>query len=155
MRLTKKVPYKLKTLIPALGLAGASILSGCKDKNEPELNPQHDAVFVFGYGNFSSFEPAHRYVLAFDSAEVKNVILQSDGETWKHLGIKEIYKQINLFIKMAPENKKYKLKGRGILLDVYINSVTDSTTLANFGFEFKNAVNKPDYSLWESNQKQR
>lgn len=34
MRLTKKVPYKLKTLIPALGFVGASIFSAC-EHNEP------------------------------------------------------------------------------------------------------------------------
>ena len=36
MRLTKKVPYKLKTLIPALGFVGASIFSAC-DRNEPVI----------------------------------------------------------------------------------------------------------------------
>lgn len=36
MRLTKKVPYKLKTLVPALGFVGASIFSAC-DPNEPVI----------------------------------------------------------------------------------------------------------------------
>ena len=60
MRLTKKVPYKLKTLIPALGLAGASMLSGCKDKNEPQIVQPHDVVYEFGLNNFSALKNPNR-----------------------------------------------------------------------------------------------
>lgn len=36
MRLTQKIPYKLKTLVPVLGLAGASMFSAC-EHNEPVI----------------------------------------------------------------------------------------------------------------------
>ncbi len=156
MRLTKKVPYKIKTLIPVLGLAGASILSGCKDKNEPQIVQPHDVVYEFGLDNFSAFQPYYYFMLTLDSAEVKNVILQSDEKSWQHTNTYELLQAINTNILdyTSPENI-HKVKGRGALHDVYITNVDDSIKLANMGFTFKDAVRKPNYSLWKTNQAQR
>ena len=141
MRLTKKVPYKIKTLIPVLGLAGASILSGCKDKNEPQIVQPHDVVYEFGLNNFSAFQPYYYFVLTLDSAEVTNVILQSDEKSWEYFGVSkikaDIESEILSFVK--PENMK-KIKGRGTLYDVTINNQEDSAYLVNLGFKLKNII---------------
>ncbi len=137
----KTIFCKQKILIFALGLAGASILSGCKDKNEPQIVQPHDVVYEFGLNNFSAFQPYYYFVLTLDSAEVTNVILQSDEKSWEYFGVSkikaDIESEILSFVK--PENMK-KIKGRGTLYDVTINNQEDSAYLVNLGFKLKNII---------------
>lgn len=137
----KTIFCKQKILIFALGLAGASMLSGCKDKNEPQIVQPHDVVYEFGLNNFSAFQPYYYFVLTLDSAEVTNVILQSDEKSWEYFGVSkikaDIESEILSFVK--PENMK-KIKGRGTLYDVTINNQEDSAYLVNLGFKLKNII---------------
>lgn len=137
----KTIFCKQKILIFALGLAGASLLSGCKDKNEPQIVQPHDVVYEFGLNNFSAFQPYYYFMLTLDSAEVTNVILQSDEKSWEYFGVSkikaDIESEILSFVK--PENMK-KIKGRGTLYDVTINNQEDSAYLVNLGFKLKNII---------------
>lgn len=148
----KTISCKLKTLIPALGLAGASILSGCKDKNEPQIVQPHDVVYEFGRDNFDAFSPSYNFIATLDSAEVTNVILQSDEKSWGYFGVSrirfDIEQEILIFVK--PE-KMHKIKCRGTLYDVNINNQEDSAFLVNMGFKLENIV----YEKQGTNQKQR
>lgn len=137
----KAIPYNVKALIPALGLVAASILSGCKDKNEPQIVQPHDVVYEFGLNNFSAFQPYYHFVLTLDSVEVKNVILQSDEKSWEYFGVSKIKADIEreILSLVKPENMK-KIKGRGTLYDVKINNQEDSAYLANMGFKLENII---------------
>lgn len=139
----KTIFCKQKILIFALGLAGASMLSGCKDKNEPQIVQPHDVVYEFGLNNFSAFKPVYYFLQTLDSAEVTNVILQSDEKSWEYTSVANIKYAIdnNIFVLINPEQMK-KIKGRGTLYDIYMNDKEDSTYLANMGFEFKNIIYK-------------
>lgn len=137
----KAISYNVKALIPALGLVAASILSGCKDKNEPQIVQPHDVVYEFGLNNFSAFQPYYHFVLTLDSVEVKNVILQSDEKSWEYFGVSKIKADIEreILSLVKPENMK-KIKGRGTLYDVKINNQEDSAYLANMGFKLENII---------------
>lgn len=150
----KTIFCKQKILIFALGLAGASILSGCKDKNEPQIVQPHDVVYEFGLNNFSAFKPVYYFLQTLDSTEVTNVILQSDEKSWEYTSVANIKYALdnNIFILINPEQMK-KIKGRGNLYDVYITNEIDSIKLVNLGFKFINSVRVPDYSLWSTKQK--
>ena len=152
MHLTKKVPYKinklnkLKTLIPALGLAGATILGGgCKDKNEPEPQPEteqpttlkkHDTVYMFGRGNWWDETEEKNIIASADSITVRYVVLESDGGDYVYSTVRNIKDNIYMLIKKIPAENQHKIKGCGILRNLYINSKEDSIYLANMGFKF-------------------
>ena len=152
MRLTKKVPdkinklNKLKTLIPALGLAGATILGGgCKDKNEPEPQPEteqpttlkkHDTVYMFGRGNWWDETEEKNIIASADSITVRYVVLESDGGDYVYSTVRNIKDNIYMLIKKIPAENQHKIKGCGILRNLYINSKEDSIYLANMGFKF-------------------
>lgn len=152
MHLTKKVPYKinkmskLKTLIPALGLAGATILGGgCKDKNEPEPQPEteqpttlkkHDTVYMFGSGNWWDETEEKNIIASADSITVRYVVLESDGGDYVYSAVGNIKDNIYMLIKKIPAENQHKIKGCGILRNLYINSKEDSIYLANMGFKF-------------------
>ena len=153
MHLTKKVPYKinklnkLKTLIPALGLAGATILGGgCKDKNEPEPQPEteqpttlkkHDTVYMLSseYGYYSK-EEKNNIIASADSITVRYVVLESDGGDYVYYTVKNVKDNIYMLIKKIPAENQHKIKGCGILRNLNINSKEDSIYLANMGFKF-------------------
>ncbi len=150
MRLTKKVPYKLKqlkTFVPALGLAGASLLSGCEQQNEPVLK-QHDTVYTFGNYDWFTNEEQEQIVASADSATVRYVIFESDGKPFSGTPVSNIRVFLNRPLKKMTEENKKKVKGCGILSEVVMNSVEDSIYLANMGFVFGYTF-KPEY------QKQR
>ncbi len=46
MRFLKKIPYKLKTALPALALAGGAMMASC-EKEEPDLGPTTDVEYKF------------------------------------------------------------------------------------------------------------
>ena len=142
MRLTKKVPYKLKTLIPVLGLAGASMFSAC-EHNEPI--PQHDTIYTFGRGNWFDTEEKQNIIASADSAAVRYVILESDGKTYNRGTVRVTAGNMKLLINKIPVEKQQKVKGSGILRNMTINSKEDSTYLANMGFKFVDAIPYAEY----------
>lgn len=133
MRLTKKVPYKLKTLIPALGLAGISLFSAC-ESNEP-AQKQHDTVYSFGKG-FINQEQIKNIAQSMDSIEVRYVILESQGVSMDYAGTGGIRLGIDRIKKAAKPENDYKLRGCGILRNLMIDSLNDSIYLTDFGFVF-------------------
>ena len=147
MRLTKKVPYKLKTLIPALGLAGASMFSAC-EHNEPI--PQHDTIYTFGPERWLTEQEEQNIVASADSATVRYVILENNGKTYNRCSVGIIAFNMQLLIKRIPAEKQQKVKGSGILRNMTITSQEDSTYLANMGFKFVDAI---PYSEYIQNQR--
>ena len=142
MRLTKKVPYKLKTLIPVLGLAGASMFSAC-ERNEPI--PQHDTIYTFGPGEWFTLQEQQNIIASADSAAVRYVILESDGKTCNGSTVRVPAGNMKLLINKIPAEKQQKVKGSGILRNMTINSQEDSTYLANMGFKFVDAIPYAEY----------
>ena len=142
MRLTKKVPYKLKTLIPILGLAGASMFSAC-ERDEPI--PQHDTIYTFGYGEWFDAEEKQNIVASADSATVRYVILENNGDTYNRSTVRLLAGNMKLLINKIPVEKQQKVKGSGILREMTINSQEDSTYLANMGFKFVDAIPYSEY----------
>lgn len=142
MRLTKKVPYKLKTLIPILGLAGASMFSAC-ERNEPI--PQHDTIYTFGRGNWFDAQEKQNIIASADSATVRYVILESDGKTYYGGTVRVSALNMKKLIKQIPAEKQQKVKGSGILREMTIDSQEDSTYLANMGFKFVDAIPYAEY----------
>ena len=141
--------HHFKVCITIMTLTSACTFTGCQPAltNEPETIPPHDVVYEFGFNKFSSFKPIYYFLLTLDSAEVKNVILQSDEKSWEHTNTYEVLQAIktNILDYTSPDNI-HKIKGKGALHDVYIANVDDSTKLANMGFSFIDAVHKPSPS---------
>ena len=142
MRIAKKYNMKLKTLIPILGLAGASMFSAC-ERNEPI--PQHDTIYTFGKGNWFDAEEEQNIVASADSATVRYVILENNGKTYNGSTVRVTAGNMKLLIKRIPAEKQQKVKGSGILREMTINSQEDSTYLANMGFKFVDAIPYSEY----------
>ena len=142
MRLTQKIPYKIKTLIPILGLAGASMFSAC-ERNEPI--PQHDTIYTFGSGEWFDAEEEQNIIASADSATVRYVILENNGKTYNGSTVRVTAGNMKLLINKIPVEKQQKVKGSGILREMTINSQEDSTYLANMGFKFVDAIPYAEY----------
>lgn len=142
MRLTQKVPYKIKTLIPILGLAGASMFSAC-ERNEPI--PQHDTIYTFGPERWFTLQEEQNIVASADSATVRYVILENNGKTYYGSTVRVPAGNMKLLINKIPAEKQQKVKGSGILRNMTINSQEDSTYLANMGFKFVDAIPYAEY----------
>lgn len=170
----KRLFCNLKTLIPALGLAGATIFGGgCKDKNEPEITPNpivqpdplpeqepefippHDVTYEFGYNNFSAFKPIYYFSITVDSAEVENVFIKSDEKDWLFSPVSYIKKQIDEILMFASPENAYKVSGQGTLHQVYIDVISDSVKLSKFGFQFENTTRVLDPIYMSTKQKQK
>lgn len=142
MRLTQKIPYKIKALIPVLGLAGASIFSAC-ERNEPI--PQHDTIYTFGPERWLTEQEEQNIIASADSATVRYVILENNGKTYNGSTVRVCAGNMKLLIKRIPAEKQQKVKGSGILRNMTINSQEDSTYLANMGFKFVDAIPYAEY----------
>lgn len=142
MRLTQKIPYKLKTLVPVLGLAGASMFSAC-ERNEPI--PQHDTFYCLSSSRWFTLQEEQNIIASADSAAVRYVILESDGKTYYGGTVRVTAGNMKLLIKRIPAEKQHKVKGSGILRNMTINSQEDSTYLANMGFKFVDAIPYSEY----------
>lgn len=142
MRLTKKVPYKLKALIPALGLAGASIFSAC-ERDEPI--PQHDTIYTFGPERWLTEQEKQNIIASADSATVRYVILENNGNSYNNGTVRVTALNMKNLIKKIPAENQQKVKGSGILREMTINSQEDSTYLANMGFKFVDAIPYAEY----------
>lgn len=140
--MTKKYNMKIRTLIPALVLAGASMFSAC-ERDEPI--PQHDTIYTFGRGNWFDTEEKQNIIASADSATVRYVILESDGKTYYGGTVRVSALNMKKLIKQIPAEKQQKVKGSGILRNMTINSQEDSTYLANMGFKFVDAIPYAEY----------
>lgn len=142
MRLTKKVPYKIKTLIPILGLAGASMFSAC-ERDEPI--PQHDTFYCLSSSRWFTLQEQQNIVASADSATVRYVILESDGKTYNGSPVRVSAFNMKLLINKIPVEKQQKVKGSGILRNMTIDSPEDSIYLTNMGFKFVDAIPYAEY----------
>ncbi len=142
MRIAKKYNMKLKTLIPILGLAGASMFSAC-ERDEPI--PQHDTTYTFGYGEWFDAQEKQNIIASADSAAVRYVILENSGKTYNRSSVGIIAFNMQRLIKRIPAEKQQKVKGSGILREMTIDSQEDSTYLANMGFKFVDAIPYAEY----------
>lgn len=133
---------RLKTLIPALGLAGASMFSAC-ESNEPI--PQHDTFYCLNSSRWFTLQEEQNIIASADSAAVRYVILESDGKTYNRSSVGIIAFNMQLLIKRIPAEKQQKVKGSGILRNMTITSQEDSTYLANMGFKFVDAIPYSEY----------
>ena len=142
MRIAKKYNMKLKTLIPVLGLAGASMFSAC-ERNEPI--PQHDTFYCLSSSRWFTLQEQQNIIASADSAAVRYVILESDGKTCNGSTVRVIALNMKKLIKQIPAEKQQKVKGSGILREMTIDSQEDSTYLANMGFKFVDAIPYAEY----------
>lgn len=133
---------RIKTLIPALGLAGASMFSAC-NSNEPVQ--QHDTIYYFGPGKWFDAQEKQNIVASADSATVRYVILENDGKTYNRGTVRLTAGNMKLLINKIPSEKQQKVKGCGILREMTINSQEDSIYLANMGFKFVDAIPYSEY----------
>ena len=146
--------YKKKVLIPSFCFACMGIFTSC-DALATQKQFTRDAVFEFGLNNFSEFTPISNFTDSFNSPTVRYVILQSDGLSWQATPVSDISNQIHEIITNARPEQLHKLRGRGILFDVYIDNPTDSLNLTQIGLKFKNAVHNQNINRWHANQKQK
>lgn len=142
MRIAKKYNMKIKTLIPILGLAGASIFSAC-ERNEPI--PQHDTIYTFGPERWFTLQEEQNIIASADSATVRYVILENNGKTYNRRSVGIIAFNMQLLIKRIPAEKQQKVKGSGILREMTIDSQEDSIYLTNMGFKFVDAIPYAEY----------
>jgi len=116
MKFTKILPYKLRRVLPILGLAGATIaLNGCS--KDDEQIAQHDVVYTWGAKNFSEIWPTDNLIESAKRRDVRNVILQSDGKSWRYaFNEQEILDDyLNTLMRMIPTEYHYKFIGGGEL----------------------------------------
>lgn len=71
MKILQKIPYKLKTALPALALAGASLMSSSCDDKEKDL--KHDVELEWFKGYFEEIINIQPYL---DDPTVNNIYLK-------------------------------------------------------------------------------
>ncbi len=133
MKLKQTLPYKLKRIVPILGLAGASLFTACE-----EPDPRHDTVYNWRFSDYGDILPPDKVVASADSALVRNVILQYDHPVGEYCfdvyGRRAIQQVIDA---TSPENR-HKLRGRGQIRYMYITNPADSAWLVDFGYTILN-----------------
>ncbi len=128
MQFKKTIPYKLKRIIPMLGIAGASLFMGGCEKEEP----LRDVELYFSDSNFEIFD-TNAIQEAIDQPDVRTVYLVATGgwETmWKN--------NIKIFVEstLRPSiNMSPKVRGKG-----------------DFNFRPGQASLVPEDSLWITQQ---
>lgn len=135
MKFRKIVPYKLKRLIPMAMIAGMPLLSTSCEK-EP---PYHDTTYVWGIDNWKLETMQQNVTASADSADVRYVYLQNDGEPLLGLPTSTILKVLNQVIDVVTPENRHKVRGAGTLDNVGIGSeqdYRDSVALAQLGFKF-------------------
>ena len=170
MKLKQTLPYKLKRVVPILGLAGASLFTACEKPVEPD--PRHDTVHTWNHSEYDRIVRAFTYKdsafstlpqrvrASADSALVRNVILEfadtallptatysNFASNIRHVIVDSILAPI------APENRA-KVRGRGeidaLVLDLDQND-PDSIWLTDFGYTLTNVRYLSDFR--KSNQR--
>ncbi|MGM9806094.1 MAG: hypothetical protein ACI3Z7_06650 [Candidatus Aphodosoma sp.] len=116
MKIKQIIPYKLKLMFPAFALAGASIFSGCENKNEP-LPPKPvklDTVeLYFNHKNvveIISADTLAKYSTDKKIGSIYYVVIE--GATFEHFGPKVIHNMRNEIETRFNESEKVK-GGRG------------------------------------------
>lgn len=121
MQLKKIVPYKIKRLIPMLGLAGATLMTpGC----EKEPIPTRDEFLVFDQLNVLTVEQIQQ---AAAPSDVKTVYLVPRG-SW------------NNFYKKS-------ISGTAATLQTWIDASPKARGQGDFDFQFGEASKVPEDSL--------
>ncbi len=85
MAFYKKLPYKLKRLVPMLGLAGATMLGGC-DKDDPIQ--MRDVNLFFNVDNCSEIYPENIKKIAAEP-DVRTIFMIPMGY-WENLNTENI-----------------------------------------------------------------
>lgn len=91
MRFLKKIPYKLKTALPALALAGGAMMASC-EKEEPEIQiPPIDVEVKFSLKDARSlfdgpYSPERGRSKLIDyyinNPEIRNIYIIPEKDTW-------------------------------------------------------------------------
>ena len=89
MQFKKIVPYKIRKLIPMLGLAGATLMMTPGCEKEPIV--QHDTTYTWGPAYWDEIWPPFNVYASADSAEVRQIILQCTNETFYGLSDEWLY----------------------------------------------------------------
>lgn len=150
MKFMKTLPYKLKRVLPILGIAGASLLAGCNKDDEPTPPGLHDTVYTWPY---LQDIPVVDVCMSADSANVRYVMLQYDGVglSMSVTTLKDFLQ--NRVISEVTLQNQYKIRGTGEIPSVIMGaqngeklrkSRADSTWLANFGFTLTRVI----YNDW-------
>ena len=169
MKLKQTLPYKLKRVVPILGLAGASLFTACHQ--EPII--QHDTIYTwdrreyykighagFGYADSALSTLPQRVRASADSALVRNVILEFADTallpTATYFAVASNIRHVivdSILAPIAPENRA-KVRGRGeidaLVLDLDQND-PDSIWLTDFGYTLTNVRYRSDFR--KSNQR--
>ncbi len=121
MKLNKVVPYKLKRLIPMLGMAGATLFSGCSKEEIPRL-PQRDVevkIYSDDYSAIACYEGWYygwRHIelpkAYADSHNIKNVYIVAEPVGWENHSAENVTELCQEVLKPTVDYSP-KIKGKG------------------------------------------
>lgn len=121
MRFLKKIPYKLKTALPALALAGGAMMTASCEKEEPDLGPTTDVEYKFSSADigflFTNIEhtkvnPTLEYYI--NHPDIRTIYLTPAINDSKWYSIRSY--EISIFKRYYMEpiiNYSPKIRGRG------------------------------------------
>lgn len=89
MHLTKQVPYKLRRIVPMLGIAGAGMLLNACDKDDCPQEPQGRKV-EFVYAVDGPLIPVEDVKLAAADPEISTIYLRPIGDGWDRFSVYNI-----------------------------------------------------------------
>lgn len=141
MQFKKTIPYKLKRLVPMLGLAGATLFTAC-EKDEP-IGPKHDVVLNFYYAYYDEIK-ANNVQKVLNEPSINNIYLNSKyiyGRTFDRSDMTEIpISRLRSFLEESINLAPDRVFGSGNLVFMPgAASKTDSLWFVNNGW----TVNKP------------
>ena len=132
MKFKKIMPYKIKRLIPMLGLAGAAmVMPGC----EKTPIQQHDTVYMWGVIDWTNIWPADNVRASADSAEVRYVILQNDGNGFTNIYDYELKSDLERVLFEVDAKNRHKVRGGGDIWHLTLTNDEYRKWLENFGFK--------------------
>ena len=132
MKIANKIPYRIKRILPILGMAGATLFTSCErdDPVTPQepIVPTTDIELTFEYNDLQNIhlDTLVKYAIRPD---VRAIYMVPTGP-WSHYG----YQNITGFRRLQLEhrlNMSPKIRGRG-----------------NFDFMLGEASKTPKDSLW-------
>ncbi len=134
MKLKQTLPYKLKRIVPILGLAGASLFTACE---EPDL--QHDTIYNWNIADMSAIYPTNHAAISADSAQVRTVFLNyTETPTPTNVLDMDVRTLMEKTVAGAKPENQYKIRGSGEIPTVHVTSPEDSAWVLNFGFKVRN-----------------
>ena len=137
MKFKKIMPYKIKRLIPMLGLAGAAmVMPGC----EKTPIQQHDTVYMWGVIDWTNIWPADNVRASADSAEVRYVILKNDGNGFApNIKDYEVKTDLERVLFEVDAKNRHKVRGEGDLWGLTITNDEYRKWFEDLGF----TINRP------------